>query len=202
MAARIALFDLGRVVLDWDPARLYRKIFGDAAECERFLSEVCTMDWHRAHDRGASFAENASPLIAKYPQYESQIRAWGGRWSEMFDGYVNGTPRLIEHLFGREVPIYGLSNMPAETWPMMKEMFPLLARFRHVVVSGEIGLVKPEAAIFHYTRAQMGDPAPDEVLFIDDSPANIAVADALGYRTHLFRNAGALESALIVEGLL
>ncbi len=202
MAARIALLDLGRVVLDWDPARLYRKIFSDPAECERFLSQVCTMDWHLAHDRGASFAENADPLIAKYPEYESQIRAWGGRWGEMFDGYVHGTPRLIEQLFGREVPIYGLSNMPAETWPMMKDMFPLLSRFRHVVVSGAIGLVKPEAAIFHYTRSKMGDPAPDEVLFIDDSPANIATADALGYRTHLFRNAASLESALIFEGLL
>lgn len=202
MAARFALFDLGGVLLDWSPARLYSRIFSDAAERDRFLTEVCTLDWHLAHDKGVSFAENAAPLIAKYPQYDDQIRAWGGRWPEMFNGYIQGTDRLVEMLHGRGTPLYGLSNMPAEIWPMMLDMFPALKRFRHVTVSGKIGLVKPDPAIFHYTRAKMGDPAPDEVLFIDDVPRNIATADALGYRTHLFRDAASLETALVREGLI
>ncbi|MBK8197748.1 MAG: HAD family phosphatase [Acidobacteria bacterium] len=202
MAARIALFDLGGVVLDWSPARLYSQIFSDAAERERFLTSVCTMDWHMRHDAGTSFAENAAPLIAQYPQYENQIRAWSGRWMEMFDGCIAGVERLIEGLAGRERPLYALSNMPAEAWPMTRDAFPVLSRFRQTIVSGEIKLVKPDPKIFHYTLAKMGGPSPDEVLFIDDSPKNVATADALGFRTHLFRGAAGLERALIVDGLL
>ena len=202
MAAQIALFDLGGVLLDWSPSRLYSKIFSDPSERDRFLSEVCTMDWHTEHDRGVSFHDNAAPLITKYPQYESQIRAWQGRWAEMFAGYVEGTDRLVEMLHGRGVALYGLSNMPAEVWPMMLDTFPVLHRFRHVVVSGQIGLIKPDTAIFHYARAKMGDPAPEDVLFIDDLPRNIATADALGYRTHLFRDAARLETTLVQEGLI
>jgi len=202
MAARIALFDLGGVILDWSPARLYRQIFSDRAECDRFLSTVCTMDWHLRHDAGVSFADNAAPLIARYPQYESQIRAWGGRWMEMFDGCIAGSERLIESLTGRGCPLYALSNIPSEAWPQVRGAFPVLSRFRQVVVSGDVKLVKPDPKIFHYTLTQMGGPSPDEVLFIDDAPKNIATADALGFRTHLFRGASGLERALILEGLL
>lgn len=202
MAARIALFDLGGVIIDWSPARLYSKIFSDSAECERFLASVCTMDWHMRHDAGVSFADNAASLIALYPQYESQIRAWSGRWMEMFDGSIDGVERLVEGIAGRGRPLYALSNMPAEAWPQVREAYPVMARFRQVVVSGEIKLVKPDPRIFHYTLAKMGGPSPDEVLFIDDSAKNIATADALGFRTHLFRNAAGLERALILEGLL
>lgn len=202
MAARIALFDLGGVILDWSPARLYSRMFSDAAECERFLATVCTMDWHNHHDAGVSFADNAAPLIARYPQYETQIRAWSGRWMEMFDGCIDGVERLVENLAGSGREMYGLSNMPAEAWPMVREAFPVLSRFRQVIVSGEVKRVKPDARIFHYTLAKMGGPSPDEVLFIDDAPKNIATADALGFRTHLFRGAAGLERALILEGLL
>lgn len=202
MAARIALFDLGGVILDWSPARLYSKIFADPAERDRFLSTVCTMDWHTRHDAGASFAENAGELIVKFPQYDSQIRAWGGRWMEMFEGCIAGSERLIETLAGKGRPIYALSNMPAEVWPMVRDAFPVLSRFRQVIVSGEIGLVKPEPKIFHYALARMGGPSPDEVLFVDDVARNVATASALGFRTHLFRNAAGLERALLLEGLL
>ena len=202
MTARIALFDLGRVVLDWEPARLYYRLLPDAEERDRFLSEICTMAWHTRHDAGVSFADNARPLIAQYPHYEAEIRAWGGRWMEMFDGYIEGTPALMERLEARGVPLYALSNMPSETWPMMLEHFPLMKRFRHTVVSGDIGLVKPDPAIFRHTLQVMGNPAPEEVFFIDDNEANIAAADALGFRTHLFRGAAGLETALTAEGLL
>ena len=202
MAVRIALFDLGRVVLDWEPARLYTRILPDPAECARFLSEICTLAWHTRHDAGVSFADNAASLIAQYPDYEAEIHAWGARWLEMFDGYIDGTPALIERLEARGVPLYALSNMPAEVWPTMLAEFPLLTRFRHTVVSGEIGLVKPDPAIYAHTLKMLGDPAPSDVFFIDDSEKNIAAADALGFRTHLFRSAGGLEAALIAEGLL
>jgi len=202
MAGRIALFDLGRVVLDWEPARLFSRLLPDAEERGRFLSDICSMEWHTRHDAGVSFADNALPLIAQFPEYETEIRAWGGRWMEMFDGYIQGTPALIERLEARNVPLYALSNMPSETWPMMLEHFPLLTRFRHTVVSGDIGMVKPDPAIFAHTLKMLGDPAPSDVFFIDDSEKNILAADALGFRTHLFRSADGLEAALVAEGLL
>ena len=202
MAARIALFDLGGVIVDWSPARLYSQIFADSAECERFLASVCTMDWHTRHDAGLSFAENAAPLIARYPQYESQIRAWSSRWMEMFDGCIEGTERLIEALAGKGRPLYALSNMPAEVWPAVRAAYPVMSRFREVIVSGEVRMVKPDPGIFHYALSRMGGPSPDQVLFVDDVARNIATADALGLRTHLFRSAAGLERALILEGLL
>ena len=202
MAARIALFDLGGVIIDWSPARLYSKIFADRAEMDRFLSSICTMEWHTRHDAGVGFAENAAPLIAAHPQYENQIKAWRGRWMEMFDGTIAGSERLVESLAGRGTPLYALSNMPAETWGEVFPAYPILKRFRQIVVSGETGLVKPDPAIFQLTLARMGGPSPDEVLFIDDSARNIATADALGFRTHLFRDSAGLERTLILEGLL
>lgn len=202
MTARIALFDLGHVVLDWDPARLYRKIFDDPQERDRFLADICNMAWHTRHDAGAGFAENAAPLIAQYPHYEGQIRAWGQRWMEMFDGYVDGTAELVERLDARGAPLYALSNMPAEPWPIMLEAFSLLRRFRHVVVSGEIGMVKPDPAIYAHALGKLGNPDPADVFFIDDSLRNIEAAAALGFRTHHFRGAEGLEQALAAEGLL
>jgi HAD superfamily hydrolase (TIGR01549 family) len=202
VAARFALFDLGNVVLDWEPSRLYSKLFAKPEECDEFLKKVCTRAWHHHHDAGVSFADNAPPLIAKFPQFESQIRAWGERWMDMFDGYVAGTAGLIERLAGRGVPVYGLSNMPAETWPMMLDHFPVLDRFQAVFVSGELGLTKPQPEIYQYALTRMGAPDPDDVLFIDDMAANIATARALDLRTHMFTNAAALEKALFQERLL
>ncbi len=202
MAARFVLFDLGGVVTDWSPDRLYQKLIPDEAARRRFLSEVCTMAWHHAHDCGMSFADNAAALIGRFPQLEREIRAWGERWDEMFDGYVAGIERLIALLLGREVPLFALSNMPAEAWPGVRRMYPALAQFRHVVVSGEIGLAKPDPAIFKYTLARMGDPDPEDVLFVDDTAGHVDVASALGMRGHHFRGAAALERSLLMERLL
>ncbi|MEE2921199.1 MAG: HAD family phosphatase [Pseudomonadota bacterium] len=202
MAARIALFDLGRVVLDWEPARLYAKIIDAPQEREKFLTEICNMTWHTRHDAGASFAENADDLIRQHPQYEAEIRAWGQRWLEMFDGYVDGTPELMARLDARRVPLYALSNMPSEPWDEMLTIFDELNRFRHVVVSGRIGMVKPSPEIFHHALDRMGGPDPDEVLFIDDSLRNVEAAGALGFRTHHFTGAAGLDQALTQEGLL
>ena len=202
MTARIALFDLGRVVLDWEPARLYSRLLPDAEERERFLSEICTMAWHTRHDAGGSFADNALPLIAQYPQYEAEIRAWGGCWMEMFDGYIDGTEDLVERLHAAGQPLYGLSNMPAEVWPAMLEAFPVMQRLRDVVVSGEEGVVKPDRRIYEIALERMGQPAPGDVFFIDDSLKNVEAAASLGFDAHHFRGAATLERALRDRGLL
>ena len=203
MTVSIALFDLGRVVLDWEPSRLYDKIFDTTDARNRFLDSVCTMAWHMRHDAGVSFADNAAALIADHPEQESEIRAWGGRWMEMFDGYIDGTPDLIERLHARNVPLYALTNMPSETWPLMQQHFgPVLGRFRHVVVSGDLGMTKPDPAIYNHTLEAIGYPDPAAVLFIDDSEPNIAAADALGFATHHFTGAAGLEATLAHHGLI
>lgn len=202
MPARFALFDLGRVLLDWEPARLYDKIFDTEAKRDWFLENVCTMAWHTRHDAGETFAETRPDLIAKFPEYEAEIHAWSERWMEMFDGYIDGTPEIMDRLIARGVPLYALSNMSIETWPWMQHHFPYVLKFKHTVVSGAVKLVKPNADIYHHTLKMMADPAPDEVFFIDDSEKNIIAADKLGFRTHLFKGAAGLEQALVAEGLL
>ncbi len=202
MAAEIALFDLGHVVLDWDPARLYAKIIDTPQERQMFLADICNMAWHTRHDAGASFAENAVDLIRQYPQYETEILAWGRRWMEMFDGYVEGTAELIRRLDARQVPLYALTNMPADPWDEMLQEFEILRRFRDVIVSGRIGLIKPGTEIHHVALEVMDHPEPANVLFIDNSLPNVEAADALGFRTHHFKHAEGLETALLCEGLL
>ena len=203
MTVSIALFDLGRVVLDWEPSRLYDKFFDSTEARDHFLGYVCTMDWHMRHDAGVSFEDNAAALIADHPECDAEIRAWGGRWMEMFDGYIDGTPDLIERLHARNVPLYALTNMPSETWPLMQQHFgPVLSRFRQVVVSGDLGMVKPAPAIYRHTLEVMGHPDPACVLFIDDSAANIAAADALGFATHHFTGATGLATTLAHHRLI
>ncbi|MEL6725264.1 MAG: HAD family phosphatase [Pseudomonadota bacterium] len=202
MGARIVLFDLGNVVVDWRPARLYRDFFETEAEATAFVRDVCNMDWHVHHDRGVSMAENAKPLISKFPQYEREIRAWRTRWLDMFEGYVPGVPTLMARLEEKRVPLYGLSNLSDEVAQETFDAFPVIKILRDVVVSGEEKIVKPDRRIYEISLDRMGGPHPSEVLFIDDSAPNCAAAEALGIQAHHFAGAEGLESRLISEGLL
>ncbi|MEO1641897.1 MAG: HAD family phosphatase [Pseudomonadota bacterium] len=202
MSARIVLFDLGNVVVDWRPLLLYRQLFDDLAEAERFCAEVCNMAWHTEHDRGVSMDENAAPLITKYPQYERQIRAWKTRWLDMFLGYVPGTPPLIARLEEKRVLLYGLSNIPAEKAEETFDAFPMIKILRDVVVSGAEKVVKPDPKIYDIALERMGRPDPGDVLFIDDNRNNIDAAKALGFQTHHFQGAGCLEADLVKRGLI
>ncbi len=200
--ARLCLFDLGRVVLDWEPARLYDQMFDDPGERDWFLENVCTMTWHSRHDAGAPFAETRGDLIERFPEYEAAIRAWGDRWMEMFDGCIEGTPEILQRLAARATPLFALSNMPAEVWPTLQTAFPVLSIFEDVVVSGAEGVIKPNPEIFAVALRRMGAPSAADVFFVDDSERNIAAAADLGFDTHLFECAVALEAALVERGLL
>ena len=202
MGARIVLFDLGHVVVDWQPLRLYRELFESAAEAEAFVRDVCNMDWHVHHDRGVSMADNAKPLIAQYPHYESQIRAWRTRWLDMFEGYVPGMPPLMARLEEKRVPLFGLSNLPAEIAEETFDAFPMIKLLRDVVVSGAEKTVKPERRIYEIALERMGHPDPSDVLFADDRENNCAAAEAPGIKTHHFTGAEGFEARLISEGLL
>ena len=201
MTARIALFDLGAVVLHWEPARLYRNVMS-AKEADAFCRDICTMEWHTQHDAGVSMAQNASDLIAQHPDKADLIRMWDTGWMEMFHGYVEGTCNLIAALKSRDVPVYALTNFPAEKWDETAAAFPVLNGFEDVIISGVEKLIKPDPAIYTLTLERMGSPHPSEVFFIDDRDDNIRAAQGMGMQGHVFTNAVSLERALEDCGLL
>jgi 2-haloacid dehalogenase/putative hydrolase of the HAD superfamily len=198
---RAVLFDVGNVMVRWNPRTLYSQIFPDAAECDRFLSTVCTLAWHTEHDRGVPMAANAIPLIAAHPHYEAQIRAWDARFDEMIEGVIPETVAAMDELAARGVALYGLTNMPAEKWDMVRALSPAFGHFRDVVVSAHEGVVKPDPRAFEIACRRAG-LAPSDLLFVDDSPANIDAAHSLGFYVHLFDDPAGLRPALESRGLL
>ena len=195
------LWDIGNVVVRWEPRTLYAQIFPDPAECDRFLAEVCTLAWHAETDRGLSFADNIAKLTAQQPHHAAAIAAWHGRWWEMFGGVIAETEAAIVDLAERRVPQFGLTNMSAEVWPGVRAMTPAFEHFRDVVVSGDERCIKPEARIFEIACARTG-LRPEQMLFVDDSAVNIAAAQALGFVVHRFDDPAALRPALERYGLL
>ena len=202
-AARVrgVVFDVGNVIVRWDPRTLYSKIFPDPAERDWFLANVCTMDWHLRHDAGVSFAENRRALVARFPEHAAAICAWQERWWEMFSGPIAETEAAIEALAARGAPMFGLSNMSAETVEGTLAMSPAFAQLTELIVSGREGLVKPDPRIFELTAHRAG-LAPAELLFVDDSAVNVGAAAAVGFDIHHFSDPAALRPALERRGLL
>jgi 2-haloacid dehalogenase/putative hydrolase of the HAD superfamily len=199
---RAVLWDVGNVIVRWDPRALYAKIFEEPADLDRFLSHVCTLDWHVEHDRGASFAANAAPLIDRFPEHAAHIRAWDERFDEMLSGPIPETAAVIEALAAREVPQFALTNMPQSKWPIVQAVSPAHFRhFRDAVVSGDEGVIKPAPRIYEIVLERTGLSAHD-LLFIDDSAANIAAAQDMGFHTHHFTDPSALRRGVAEHGLL
>ena len=200
-APKAVLFDIGNVVVRWEPSALYSKIFPDPAERDRFLAEVCTMTWHGETDRGMTFADNIRRLSEQHPQHADAITAWWDRWPEMFTGNIVETESVIEDLHARGVPMFGLSNMSVEAWPGVRAMSPVFAHFRDTIISGAEGTIKPEARIFEIVCERSG-LRPQDFLFVDDNAPNIAAARALGFHVHHFTDHAALRPDLERYGLL
>ncbi len=200
-APRALLWDVGNVIVDWSPRRLFLKIFKEPAACDRFLSSVCTMAWHLETDRGLPPEDNTARLIAEHPAHEAAIRAWWDRWDEMFAGAIPETEAAMEALALRGVPQYGLTNMWRGTWPLVQSMSPAFRHFRDTVVSADEKLIKPDPAIYAVALDRTGLAAED-LLFVDDSARNIEAAAALGFHVHHFQDPAALWPALVAHGLL
>jgi 2-haloacid dehalogenase len=196
------VFDLGGVIIDWNPRHLYRKLFpGDEAGMERFLAEVCTPEWNAALDRGRPFAEGIAELKAAHPDRVPLIEAYRDRWIEMLDGAIPGSVEILGELRERGVPFYALSNWSAETYPEAEPRFDFLAWFRGVLISGEVGVAKPEPAIFE-RLCERFRLQPGTTLFVDDAPPNVEAARGLGFAAALFRGAPDLRARLVAAGLL
>ena len=194
------VFDVGNVLIRWDPRHLYSRIFSDAAAMERFLGEICTDAWNLEQDRGRPWAEAIAERIALFPQHEALIRAYSERWHEMVPGEVEGSVPLLERLRSAGVPLYAITNFSAEKFAEAQERFPFLRRFRDVVVSAHERLLKPDPAIYRLLLDRNGLEA-GRCLFIDDSERNVLGAEAVGMRAHHFRDAKGLSSALRAVGL-
>ncbi len=201
MPLKGVVFDVGNVIVRWNPRTLYSKIFPDEAEREWFLANVCTMRWHMRHDDGVPFEENRRPLLDRYPQYAEAIMAWETRWWEMFSGAIPETEATIEAMHARGVTQVGLTNMPSSVKSGVFAMSPVFGRFKHIVVSGDVGLAKPDPRIFELAARHAG-LAPGELLFIDDSALNCEAAEHVGYAAHHFTDPAALAPALAAHGLL
>lgn len=195
------VFDLGGVLIDWNPRHLYRKLIFCEAAVERFLAEVCTAEWNHQLDAGRAFAEGVAELVEKHPQEESLIRAWEDRWEEMLAGPIAGSVALLEIMYDRGVSLHAITNWSAETFPIAQRQFPFLTRFETIIVSGEVGLVKPEPAIFDLLVNRAGIE-PGRSIFIDDNPQNIITAAARGFHTILFTGPEALYEQLVNLGLI
>ena len=195
------VFDIGGVLLDWDPRHLYRKVFDDDAAMEGFLSRVCTPEWHAPHDRGASTAESCARLVEAHPEHHDEIWAWMTRGEEMVAGSIEESVEILAELHRAGVACYALSNMEAETFPLRRRRFAFFDLFDGIVISGCEGLAKPDPAIFDLLLGRFRLDART-TLFIDDNAVNLAPASALGISTVLFESPEGLRRALDEVDLL
>ena len=200
--ARAIVFDLGGVLLDWNPRYLYRKLFdGDDAAMERFLAEVCTLEWHHAHDLGVPPERTCAELARVHPEQAELIWAWSRRSEEMISGPIEGTVELLAELRDAGVPCYALTNMERETYPLRRERFPFLGWFDGTVVSGFEGVAKPDPAIFELLLDRF-ELEPSETMMVDDSPANVRAARSAGIQAIEFESPDRLRRRLEDAGLL
>jgi 2-haloacid dehalogenase len=190
------IFDLGAVLIDWNPHYLYRTLFADEQEMRDFLANICTSDWNEEQDAGRSLQEGTDLLVAQYPEHETNIRAFYGRWMEMLGEPLHGTVEILKQLkTSGKYKIYALTNWSAETFPIALERFDFLNWFDGVVVSGTEKMRKPTPT-FYQLLLDRYDVKADEALFIDDNCRNILAAENMGIRSIHFTSSQALAEEL------
>jgi 2-haloacid dehalogenase len=199
-AVDAVVFDLGNVLVQWDPRHLYRKLLASDEEIEAFLAEVCTPQWNAAMDRGRPFAEGIAEAIERHPGRAELIRAFWERWDEMSPGLVEGTVAVLDELHAAGIPLYALSNWSLETFERVRHRYDFLDRFDGLVISAAERLVKPEPAIFELLLARYSLTAARTV-FVDDATPNVETAAALGFVALPFTTAARLRVDLAALGL-
>jgi 2-haloacid dehalogenase len=192
----VLIFDLGGVVLDWNPRHLFRALIPDEAQREWFLTEVCSPRWNAQMDAGKPSAEAVAELSAQYPDHAPWINAYWERWPEMLGGLVPGTGELITELAAAGRDLYAITNFPGEVWPVTLDTFPVLSQFKDIIVSGFERVTKPGPEIFALALRRFGVAAAD-CLFIDDIAANVDGARAAGLAAVQFTSAAALRRLLL-----
>lgn len=197
----VVVFDLGNVLITWDRRLLYRPMFATEAELERFLADVYSMEANERFDRGQPLEAFTAELAAAHPAYAREVLALRDRWIETIGAVDEAVVAILRELRDKGVPVYALSNWNADTFALVEPQHEFLQWFDGIVISGREGLVKPEAAIFELLALRHGF-ALDEALFVDDAPANVDGARAVGMDAVQFTDAGTLRRELVVRRLL
>ena len=195
------VFDIGNVLVHWDPRALYAKIFATEAEVEWFIANVCTNEWNLEQDRGRSFAEGVAELSARFPEHAEAIAAYDLRWHETVLGAIDGSVEILEELRQRGTPLYAITNFNQHKFKEALRRFPFLSVFRDTVVSGDERVLKPDAAIYRLLL-ERNALLPEDCVFIDDSLKNVEGARAVGMTGLHFTTPEALRRDLVALGVL
>jgi len=197
-----AVFDLGGVLIDWNPRYLYRKLFdGDDDAMEAFLADVVSPAWNAEQDAGRTWREAVEALSAIHPDRRDLIAAYDERWEETLGGPFEETVEILGELRGAGVRLAALSNWSAEKFPIARPRYPFLEWFETIVISGEVGINKPDPRIYHHLLDRTGLAAAASV-YVDDAAANVRAAADLGMTALLFRDPATLRADLGDLGLL
>jgi 2-haloacid dehalogenase len=196
------VFDFGGVLIGWDPRNLYARFFPDQSQdMEDFLNEIDFMGWNAQQDKGRSFAEAVALHSKQFPHHAHLIRAYHENWKESLTGAIDGSVELLQILKKRGYPLYGLSNWASETFTIVRQEFEFLNLLDDIVISGDVKLIKPEPEIFELCLQRIGRPA-NQCLLIDDSEANIEVAQKIGFDTVHFKSPQQLKQELQIRQIL
>ncbi|GAB2784869.1 HAD family hydrolase [Dyella kyungheensis] len=195
------IFDLGNVLIGWDPRRLYRQLIEDEAQMEWFLREVCNSEWNEQQDAGRPWTEATALLRGRFPEHAELIDAYHLRWEETLVGAMEDSVALLAELRARGVRLLALTNWSQQTFPIARQRFAFLQWFEGIVVSGEERLIKPDPRIYQRLLERYAVD-PSTALYIDDSARNVAAAESLGMHGWWFRGADGLREQLIELELL
>ncbi|WP_067737405.1 HAD family hydrolase [Novosphingobium naphthalenivorans] len=195
------VFDVGRVLVQWDMRLLFAKLIDDPERLDWFCGTVVTEEWHAQHDAGRDLAEMLAERKAQFPGHDELIDAYATRFLETIPGNVPGSHEIVRELAQRQVPLFAITNFASSFWREFRATEPLFDLFGDIVVSGDEKLAKPDPRIFDLAARRFGRE-PGSMLFIDDNAANIASARALGWQVHHFHDAEALRADLASRQLL
>jgi 2-haloacid dehalogenase len=194
------VFDLGGVLIDWDPRYLYSQIFTDQDEMEFFLRAVCSPEWNAQMDGEKSFQDGIEELIPLHPEYADQIQAYFTRWEEMIRGVFSSTVQILSELKEAGYPLAALSNWSSETFPILNAKYEFLDWFDPLMISGHVGLVKPDPQIFNLLLCSL-DRDSNDCIYIDDMKPNIKAASEIGFSFIHYTGSDQLRRELIEQGI-
>ncbi len=194
------VFDLGNVLLDWDPRRLFRELIDDPDELEHFMTSICNRAWHDEQDRGRSTVEATAELQQRHPEHADLIAAYYGRWPDMTAGALPATVDILRELRDAGVRLIGLTNWPAQTFPPARDRFEFFSWFDGIVVSGEEGMAKPDEEIFTLLLDRY-DVDPSTAAYVDDTSVHVETARRLGLTGFVFSDAVRLRKDFASVGL-
>ncbi|MBB4079507.1 2-haloacid dehalogenase [Lewinella aquimaris] len=196
------IFDLGNVLIGWQPRALFEKVFETTEEVDHFLANVATLEWNEKQDAGRTIEEGTRELIAKHPEFEREIKIYYDRWTETITGPITGTVEILQALKASgKYRLLALTNWSHELFPWARQTFPFLELFENIMVSGEVGLQKPDPAIYRLLHETYDLKGYHDCVFIDDSLRNVEAARKEGLDTIRFENPEQLRRELRERGV-